>query len=148
MTMPRHIVIKNGDDALTAPIVAYLRSQYGMDPADIKSVALVSEVGQPQLLTVTMMTVGTGITVRDVDPLGRGNAAQREGVWLCGDPYPPALGSLPYVCSMGAGHADSHRAGYAGETLAIWPNKQRSDLHKCDESTLRSPIHKYDGEEW
>jgi hypothetical protein len=53
--MARHVVTKNGDDPLTAPIVEYLAREYGMDPADMRRVELISEVGDLQLLVVTLM---------------------------------------------------------------------------------------------
>lgn len=53
--MNRHLVVTNGEDPLTQPIVAYLRRKYNMDPKDIRRVQLDSEAGQPQTITVTLL---------------------------------------------------------------------------------------------
>lgn len=132
--MPRHIVIKNGDDALTAPIVAYLEQNYGIEPADIKSVALVSEVGDVQLLTVTLMVKRVGVTARDVDPLGRGvgGDATQRGVEVCA--YDGYEESDP---AHDAAHWPAVER-WRAESEAGDPEVQRSDLHKRDENVLRS----------
>jgi hypothetical protein len=51
----KHVVVRDGLDPLTKPILDYLERVYGMPATDVKSVALDSEVGQVQLITVTVM---------------------------------------------------------------------------------------------
>jgi hypothetical protein len=56
MTMTtRHLVVTNGDDPLTAPIVDYLVRTYALAKTDIKRVQLDSQVGDVQTITVTLM---------------------------------------------------------------------------------------------
>lgn len=56
MTQPEEYrVVTDGKDPLTTRILNYLDRTYGIPAKDITAVALESEVGQPQLLTVTLM---------------------------------------------------------------------------------------------
>lgn len=79
--MSRHVVITNGDDPLTKPIMDYLDSLYGIDPADVRAVELRSEVGAPQLITVTLM-VRNPIALTEVQvPFSRTGETLCDGVW-------------------------------------------------------------------
>lgn len=56
-------IIKDGQDPLTRPIIDYLATTYGMPEQHIKSVQLISEVGAPQIITLTLLVqVEPGIT--------------------------------------------------------------------------------------
>ncbi len=52
---PEYVVVSDGQDLLTERILDYLDRTYGMPAKDIRAVALQSEAGQLQLLTVTLM---------------------------------------------------------------------------------------------
>jgi hypothetical protein len=48
------LVVDTGDDPLTAPIVEHLQREYNIPKDHIRRVQLDSEVGSPQLVTVTL----------------------------------------------------------------------------------------------
>lgn len=50
----KRLIVANGEDELTAPIVDYLERQYGIPKDHIRKVQLDSEVGRPQFITVTL----------------------------------------------------------------------------------------------
>lgn len=55
MAKHEHVIVTTGDDQLTKPMLDYLNRTYGIPARDIKALNLDSEVGQVQILTVTLM---------------------------------------------------------------------------------------------
>ena len=51
----KHLIVENGLDPLTRPILEYLERTYGIPAQDIRSLALDSSVSEIQLVTVTLM---------------------------------------------------------------------------------------------
>ena len=48
-------IVSNGLDPLTKPSIDYLALKYGIPAKDVQRVQLDSEVGQAQILTVTLL---------------------------------------------------------------------------------------------
>jgi hypothetical protein len=52
--MSRELVVLDGQDPITRPVLRYLQC-LGVPARDIRRIEVDSEVGQPQLITVTIM---------------------------------------------------------------------------------------------
>jgi hypothetical protein len=52
--MVKHLVVSNGQDPLTKPIIDYLIETYGIPPKDIRCVTLISRVGDVQVIDVEL----------------------------------------------------------------------------------------------
>jgi hypothetical protein len=96
--MGKYVEVRDGLDPLTKPILDYLERIYGMPSVDVKAVALDSEVGRVQLITVTLMVrnresvLADGGAIRTPYPPG---AVVGENEWIGPSSENPAVPPPP-----------------------------------------------------